>query len=367
MNALLPPPVPDFHLPQRRRAGRASARLRHWPHPMSRRVAAALGGAALVALIAWFGARGIGAQVWRAAWTIPFCVALHAVQLGLSALAWRDLAGQPSPGRLAWWRIRWVREAVNSMLPVAQIGGPVIGVRLLAAAGMAQARAAAATVLDLTAETAAQAVFIVAGIVVLAAITPDRHWAPWVVGGAALLCAGLAGFVVAQRYGLLRLIEAAATRLARLLPGLDLHGLQASFAERQRDRGEIVRATCLHLAAWLLGVGETWLVLAAMGCAPPAAAVFVIESLGVAARSAGFVVPAALGVQEAGYVLVCGLFGIPADPAVALSMVKRARELTVGATGLLAWQASEGFWRGRTQPPAPQRRSDRIRQQETRP
>jgi hypothetical protein len=82
-------------------------------------------------------------------------------------------------------------------------------------------------------------------------------------------------------------------------------------------------------------------VLGAMGRPTSLADAFVIESLGMAARSAGFAVPGALGVQEAGFIMVCGLFAIPADIAIALSMVKRARELWVGIPGLMLWQWSE--------------------------
>ncbi len=314
---------------------------------MIRRILVTLGGLALIALVTWLGVRGIGAEIWRAAWTIPFCLALHAGQLFLSSVAWRDLCGGTPPGHATWWRIRWVRESVNSMLPVAQIGGSLAGIRLLAARGTGQARAAAGTVLDLTTEAGTQALFTLTGIVLLAEASPDRRLMPWLLGGTAMLCAGILGFVAAQRLGLLRLIEAGATRLSRHLPSLDLHGMQAMFTERGRDAGSLARACALHLIAWLLGVGETALVLAAMGHLPSAVAALCIESLGMAARSVGFAIPGALGVQEAGFVLVSGLFGVPADAALALSMVKRARELLVGATGLVAWQGSEGLlpWR----------------------
>ncbi len=62
----------------------------------------------------------------------------------------------------------------------------------------------------------------------------------------------------------------------------------------------------------------------------------------MAARSAGFAVPGALGVQEGGLIVVCGLFGIHPDMAIALSMLKRLRELVIGIPGLIAWQLSEG-------------------------
>jgi len=67
-----------------------------------------------------------------------------------------------------------------------------------------------------------------------------------------------------------------------------------------------------------------------------------VETLGAAVRGAGFAVPGALGVQEGGLILICGLFAIPPDVAIALSMVKRARELIVGIPGLLVWQWTEG-------------------------
>lgn len=46
--------------------------------------------------------------------------------------------------------------------------------------------------------------------------------------------------------------------------------------------------------------------------------------------------------QEAGYVLACALIGVPAAPAVALSLLRRVRELLVGAPALGLWQAVEG-------------------------
>lgn len=316
------------------------------------RLLAALGGAALIALVAWLGARPIGAELWLAAWTVPLCLAIHAGQLALSALAWRTVSGRPPPGFSGWWRARWIREAVNSMLPVAQLGGNLVGARLLAVRGAGQVPAAAGTVLDLTIEAAAQAAFALIGIGVLAAAVPGRHEVAWIAGGAAGLCLAIAGLVAAQRLGLLCLLEATAARAGRHLAGLDLRGLEAEFARLCRRRRRLAEGAGLHLLAWLLGVGETALVLAATGSWPGAAAALAIESLGMAARSAGFAVPGALGVQEAGFVLVAGLFGVPAEIAVALSMVKRARELLVGAAGLLAWQGSEGLWR-RAQRPAP--------------
>jgi len=67
----------------------------------------------------------------------------------------------------------------------------------------------------------------------------------------------------------------------------------------------------------------------------------VIESLLHAVRGAAFAVPGALGAQEGGLVLLCAMFGIPPEQAIALSLVKRAADLVLGVPGLLGWQMLE--------------------------
>ena len=308
-------------------------------------IALGLGAAVVTALVTWFGASLIEHDVLRAAWAIPPVIMLHILQLWLSGIAWRESVGEDKPKIGRYLRIRWIREAVNSMLPVAQLGGNVVGVRLLMIRGVPGPLASAGTVIDVTIEAITQFLFTGLGFGVLAVISADLSWAPWVEAGMIAMGLGLVGFVVAQRVGLLRLVEYFAEKLTRLFPSLSMdavRGLHDELIRLQRDKTALFKATGLHLVAWLLGVGETWLAMTAMGTPIGWAEALVIESMGMAARSAGFVVPGSLGVQEAGFILVGGLFGIPPDATIALSMVKRARELLVGASGIIAWQLSEG-------------------------
>jgi hypothetical protein len=73
-----------------------------------------------------------------------------------------------------------------------------------------------------------------------------------------------------------------------------------------------------------------------------------IDSLLYGLRSVAFMVPNALGVQEGGYVLLGGLFGLGPDSALALSLIRRGRDLAIGIPALLVWQLLEGnkAWRG---------------------
>jgi uncharacterized membrane protein YbhN (UPF0104 family) len=52
-------------------------------------------------------------------------------------------------------------------------------------------------------------------------------------------------------------------------------------------------------------------------------------------------VPAGVGVQELGYVGIGQLFGIPPYLSLALSLIRRARDILIGAPALLVWQGLE--------------------------
>jgi len=97
----------------------------------------------------------------------------------------------------------------------------------------------------------------------------------------------------------------------------------------------------VHMTGWIVGVAEVLIVFAFMGNPISLAQALVIESLMHAIRGAAFVIPSALGAQEGGLVLLCAIFGIPPEQAIALSLVKRAADLTIGVPGLVGWQLFE--------------------------
>jgi uncharacterized membrane protein YbhN (UPF0104 family) len=52
----------------------------------------------------------------------------------------------------------------------------------------------------------------------------------------------------------------------------------------------------------------------------------------------GFAVPGALGIQEGGYIVICRALGLSPEIAIALSLIKRLREVVLGVPGLILWQ-----------------------------
>lgn len=347
--------------PERAEAAAPASRIRRWGAvaALTLGVATAVGVALVVGV-----APVVAAVVSVGAGGFLLIVAVWCALLALLGLAW--FAGAPSlPARAArvfvW--ARFVREGAADLLPLSQIGGVVAGARAAIALGAAAPAVWAALVVDLTTEMASQVVYTLGGVAGLgwrltggdvraAGIHAGVLWA-----AGALLLAGvglLVAFVLLQRRG----VAAFGALAGRLLPGAEGHA-QAVVDElervwRRRDR--IVLATCLHGGGWVGNAAVSWLALRLMGAPLPFAAVLTVEALLMAAKTFGFAIPGALGVQEGAYALIGPLFGLPAQTALALSFLKRARDIAVGAPVLLAWNALEGrglLSRPRGAPPSP--------------
>jgi hypothetical protein len=90
-----------------------------------------------------------------------------------------------------------------------------------------------------------------------------------------------------------------------------------------------------------------------MGSPIPATEALTIESLIFALRSVSFFVPWSAGIQESGYLMIGPIFGLSAEIALAISLLKRGRDLVLGVPVVLAWQVGEGRemlkrWAGET-------------------
>jgi putative membrane protein len=282
----------------------------------------------------------VGEDVLGALWTLPVLVGVHLVQLLLSSVSWRLLFVGQIPSIATCFCLRLIREGIDSLFPVAQIGGEVVVARMLTKRGIAATQAGASVVVDVSLEVLSQAVFLLVGIGALAILAGGGRSTAW-FGTLAIAAVAAGGFLLAQRFGLLRLLEMLSNRIAGQFPALadwGLTGLQAAADAMYRRGRAVSAATVLHLLSWSLGTVETWIILAALGVPASLPQALVIESLGMAARTAGFAIPGALAVQEGGFALAALSVGIPESAGLALSLVKRAREILVGVSGvILAW------------------------------
>ncbi len=244
-------------------------------------------------------------------------------------------------GTFAW--ARTTREAATDVLPFSQFGGLVVGARTAVSGGMRESLVYASLIADQTTELAAQLVFTLFGVAMLAlaltngAASPEL-W-PLVLGGVGVMAAIMALFAFAQR-PVLRMAQGLA---GRLLPQSvsTMSALTAELDAIYRHRARVIAAFLLHLLAWAFSAAGAWMALRFMGLALPLTSVLTIEALIFTLRTVAFAIPGGVGVQEAAYVLIGPIFGLPPGIGLSLSLVKRARDLAIGVPGMLIWQAQE--------------------------
>jgi hypothetical protein len=114
--------------------------------------------------------------------------------------------------------------------------------------------------------------------------------------------------------------------------------LHSSIGEIYRRRSRLCASFILHLVCWIAATVEIWLALRFAGAPLDFGVVLVIEGLLYAVRSVAFAVPNAVGVQEGAYIMIGASFGLTPEMALALSLLKRARDLALGLPVLAAYQ-----------------------------
>jgi len=272
----------------------------------------------------------------------------HVLPMLANACDWQSLIrGANRPSLAEMLHLVWIRESVNSMLPVARIGGEVVSFRLMRRRGLRGSTAAASLVVDMQLTLISQLMFTMVGIGFLFA-----HAA----SGTLRLAADLAWGIVALTplLVLFALVQHASPfeRLTRMLNHATSGKLAALVGQSSqidlsikliwRRRGVVLR----YLFFWqplqcVLTALEIWLALYFLGVQVSFTEAVVIESLIQAVSSAAFFVPGGLGVQEGGFILIGGALGLDPAACLALAGARRIRDLLIFVPGLFAWQISE--------------------------
>jgi putative membrane protein len=305
-----------------------------------------LGLAVLAWLILHVNIAELGSSVARVGWGFLAVVAARAATVVIDAGAWYCLfpkSDRPAFGRLL--PLRWIAESINTTLPAAQVGGEIVRARLVQRFLAYPLRGAASVAVDFTFSLFAQIVFTLLGFVLLARLgDPAGRW--WAVSSAALVPVfAAASWEVLARRRVLVGAERLAQRLGRHRAAAWLHRLGEALALIARGPSPLLRSLSLHAASFLAHGGELWLTLYLMQVQTGLAAAMMLESLSLAARSFAFLIPSGWGAQEAVLLALAGVAGLSPETALALGLVKRAREFAVGLPGLVAWGVAEHWGR----------------------
>lgn len=303
----------------------------------------ALAGVALaIGLVVWLGAGKIVRSVIAIGWGgFAILVGWQFVIFVVLALAWHRFCPGARLRTLVWGRL--VREGGANILPFSEVGGLAFGARAITLLGVKWETAVASSLADVAAEFIGEIPFILFGFLVLALHGRSSSIVLPLAAGLGLLAVAVAALIWAERHSE-RLFHAIGRRLAARWASKverEAVAIEHEFEHLFRPARRIGMAACIHLAGWIGGGVTVWLAYRMLGGHIDVVSAMAIEGLLSAALAVAFLVPGGLGVQEASYVLLGQLFGMPAHLSIGLSLLRRARDIVIGAPALVTWQVAE--------------------------
>jgi putative membrane protein len=299
-----------------------------------------------VAIVAWLVARTDAVALLRVfpriGWGFALIVLARAATIVIDAAAWICVLPRAErPPFSVMVPLRWIGEAINTTLPAAQIGGDVVRARLLQQRMPAPGHATAAGIIDFVLSLFAQFLYTLLGFVLLALLSRAAAWWPVVLSAALVPGFAIGCWELLVRRRVLAAAERSAERFGQRRLAAGLQALGAALALLAESRATLALSLALHATSWLGHIAELWLTLHLMGVPVGFAEAAMLETLSLAARSAAFLIPSGWGAQEAALIALGGLTGLSADTALAVGLVKRAREMALGLPGLAAWAVAE--------------------------
>jgi hypothetical protein len=305
-------------------------------------------GAAVLAVTVWIiGVDTLARDLGLIGWGLAVILLVEGLSVLLNTGGWA-LAfprGERTVSARRLLAARLAGDGVNYLTPSATVGGELLRARLLGHHVPATLRWASVSVAKIG-QSVAQAVFIFLGLaLILPRFTP---WSPGlgrpgaiaaaVLAGAAAVVAGVAfvrtvgrGFWATMRGALGRV------RLARLLP--------PSWAGPGRDLDAALgrlgpwRAAAslgCFVLGWAVGAAEIYLILHWVGGTVDWQTALALETGSVLLDGMLFFVPAKVGTQEGGKVVLFAALGLSPARGLTVGVVRRIRELTYAGLGLVA-------------------------------
>jgi putative membrane protein len=292
------------------------------------------------------------AEVRQVGWSFPFLLLPSGVMALLFSIGWW-LTLAPGVPLAQTFLMRAAGEAVNLITPTGYLGGEPLKASLLRRFGIPLTDGLASVVVTKTMTTFAFCLFIFLGLA--CALPRTREFNSAFLGG---LGVGLflALSVLALYYGqtrgmfswLHRLIYRLGARgeawMARR-EGLEV--LDGKIATLYGARRPLAWCLLFSLLGWLTSAIEAYFFLWAMGSRVDASTAMMIQALLLGVKGATFFIPANLGAQEGGTVLIFISLGMSAETATAFSLLRRSREILWVGIGLLVlartgWPAFAG-------------------------
>jgi uncharacterized protein (TIRG00374 family) len=278
-------------------------------------------------------------------WGLGIIVLLELVLDAFNTIGWRYTL-PPADRHISFWHLYLVRmagSAFNQVIPSATMGGEPIKVMLLRP-HMRTSNAVASVITAKLAYSAGQALFVLSGFVFAFyrfRLPASLNYA--VYAALALTVAGLAAFFWVQHRGLfavtaaiaraLRLPRHLIDRLQQATERID-HQVREIHVDRPAD---FFISVGWHLAGFGVGMIQMFLFLRWLGLDADIVDALAIESFSVLLQLALFLVPASIGVQEGGKMLIFNGLGLPAATGLTVGIAVRLNQIVGIALGMAAY------------------------------
>jgi len=306
-----------------------------------------VGLAIFAALLAWQGIAEIAGMLVASGWALLLVPLVWLPAVFMNTRCWQMLfLPEHAPGFWQAFYAQWMGRSVNTLLPVASIGGEVVKARALILWGANARHVGASVVVDKTVQVIVLILWGLAGISLLAWMALDDTLAVAALIGLSVLAAGVAGFLILQHAGMFGFIVKSAHKVtkgdffANMAPAAG--EVDRLVVDLYRRRGRLFVATVWRGAALVLQTGEVWLAAWLLGHPIGLLEAMMLKSLSSSLSDAAFVVPNSYGIQEGAFIVLGGLVGLAPDASLAISLAIRIREVFFDIPGLLFWQHTEG-------------------------
>jgi uncharacterized protein (TIRG00374 family) len=269
-------------------------------------------------------------------WQLALVCLPYAVITAVDTLGWRYAFPRDPAPFLRLVGARLAGEALNLVTALGSMGGEAVKAWLIRRDVTYEA-SVPSVVIAKTTLTIAQALFLLIGVALAwSLLATDSRVISAMVWLLVVEIAAVAGFVGVQVVGIVG-------RAGRLLQWFGVVQRQ-DYAERldaalrdyyRRDWRRLSLSTGFHLAGWLLGALEAYLILFFLAIPADLVTATVIEALGAGVRFAAFLVPASLGAFESANAAAFEAMGLGAGAGLAFSFVRRARQVVWIGIGLM--------------------------------
>jgi uncharacterized protein (TIRG00374 family) len=253
-------------------------------------------------------------------WQLVLVCLPYAAIMAVDTLGWRfAFPRAPAPFHRLYGA-RLAGEALNLVTAFGSMGGEAVKAWLIRR-DVTYEESVPSVVIAKTTLTIAQALFLLVGIgLAWTMLATDSRVIAAMLWLLVVEVAAVAGFVGVQVTGIVgragRLLE----WFGVVTPGAYAQQLDTALRDYyHRDWRRLVWSTGFHLAGWLLGAVEAFVILVFLGVPADLVTATVIEALGAGVRFATFLVPASLGAFESANAAAFEAMGLGSPSACSCS------------------------------------------------